>query len=133
VSSELLILLLIAVLICHGRMTSRCQFASPTEDAREISSERKCRHYDAAPAGLELWENARDSTRRCVRDLSKIAERSRTRRLMKTRELTHAKIGKITPPAFDHINRQIPPEPHTAMYVWMEKRTLPSSPMIAWS
>ena len=37
---------------------------------------------------------------------------------MKTRELTHAKIGKITPPAFDHINRQIPPEPHTAMYVW---------------
>jgi len=118
VSSELLILLLIAVLICHGRMTSRCQFASPTEDAREISSERKCRHYDVAPAGLELWENARDSTRRCVRDLSKIAERSRTRCLMKTRELTHAKIGKITPPAFDHINRQIPPEPHTAMYVW---------------
>ena len=37
---------------------------------------------------------------------------------MKTRELTSAKIGRITPPAFEHINRQIPPEPHTAMYVW---------------
>ncbi len=37
---------------------------------------------------------------------------------MKTRELTRAKIGKITPPKFEHINRQIPPEPHTAMYVW---------------
>lgn len=37
---------------------------------------------------------------------------------MKTRELTRAKIGRITPPSFDHINRQIPPEPHTAMYVW---------------
>ena len=37
---------------------------------------------------------------------------------MKPRELARAKIGKITPPAFDHINRQIPPEPHTAMYVW---------------
>jgi len=38
--------------------------------------------------------------------------------MMKTRELARAKIGKITPPAFEHINRQIPPEPHTAMYVW---------------
>jgi 16S rRNA G966 N2-methylase RsmD len=37
---------------------------------------------------------------------------------MKTRELTRAKIGRITPPKFEHINRQIPPEPHTAMYVW---------------
>ena len=37
---------------------------------------------------------------------------------MKTRELARAKIGKITPPKFEHINRQIPPEPHTAMYVW---------------
>jgi 16S rRNA G966 N2-methylase RsmD len=37
---------------------------------------------------------------------------------MKTRELASAKIGRITPPAFEHINRQIPPEPHTAMYVW---------------
>jgi 16S rRNA G966 N2-methylase RsmD len=37
---------------------------------------------------------------------------------MKIRELAHAKIGKITPPSFDHINRQIPPQPHTAMYVW---------------
>ena len=37
---------------------------------------------------------------------------------MKTRELAHARIGRITPPAFEHINRQIPPEPHTAMYVW---------------
>src|SRR5438876_11781285 len=38
--------------------------------------------------------------------------------MMKTRELARVKIGKITPPAFEHINRQIPPEPHTAMYVW---------------
>src|SRR5271157_1153301 len=37
---------------------------------------------------------------------------------MKPRELSHAKIGRILPPAFEHINRQIPPEPHTAMYVW---------------
>ena len=37
---------------------------------------------------------------------------------MKTRELSRAKIGRIKPPAFEHINRQIPPEPHTAMYVW---------------
>ena len=37
---------------------------------------------------------------------------------MKTRELARARIGRITPPAFEHINRQIPPEPHTAMYVW---------------
>jgi 16S rRNA G966 N2-methylase RsmD len=37
---------------------------------------------------------------------------------MKPRELSHAKIGRIRPPAFEHINRQIPPEPHTAMYVW---------------
>ncbi len=37
---------------------------------------------------------------------------------MKTRELARARIGKVKPPAFDHINRQIPPEPHTAMYVW---------------
>jgi 16S rRNA G966 N2-methylase RsmD len=37
---------------------------------------------------------------------------------MKTRELARAKIGRITPPKFEHINRQIPPEPHTAMYVW---------------
>jgi 16S rRNA G966 N2-methylase RsmD len=38
--------------------------------------------------------------------------------MMKTRELIHAKIRRITPPKFEHINRQIPPEPHTAMYVW---------------
>jgi DNA modification methylase len=37
---------------------------------------------------------------------------------MKTRELARAKIGRITPPKFEYINRQIPPEPHTAMYVW---------------
>ncbi len=37
---------------------------------------------------------------------------------MKTRELARSRIGRITPPAFDHISRQIPPEPHTAMYVW---------------
>jgi 16S rRNA G966 N2-methylase RsmD len=38
--------------------------------------------------------------------------------MMKTRELSKVKIGRIRPPAFDHINRQIPPEAHTAMYVW---------------
>lgn len=28
-------------------------------------------------------------------------------------------MGQREPdPAIDHINRQIPPEPHTAMYVW---------------
>lgn len=37
---------------------------------------------------------------------------------MKNRELARAKIGKITPPRFEHISRQIPPEAHTAMYVW---------------
>src|SRR5580698_9168588 len=37
---------------------------------------------------------------------------------MKTRELAVAKIGRIRRPAFEHINRQIPPEPHSAMYVW---------------
>ena len=39
---------------------------------------------------------------------------------MKTRELAHARIGRITRPVFEDINRQIPPEPHTAMYVWHE-------------
>lgn len=37
---------------------------------------------------------------------------------MKTKELAFAKIRKVRAPAFEHINRQIPPEPHTAMYVW---------------
>jgi 16S rRNA G966 N2-methylase RsmD len=37
---------------------------------------------------------------------------------MKTKELARAKIGKITPPEFEHINRQIAPESHTDMYVW---------------
>lgn len=37
---------------------------------------------------------------------------------MKKSELAQAKIRRIRPPAFEHINRQIPPEPHTAMYVW---------------
>jgi 16S rRNA G966 N2-methylase RsmD len=37
---------------------------------------------------------------------------------MKTRELSRARIGKVKPPAFDHLNRQIPPLAHTAMYVW---------------
>src|SRR5437867_10089303 len=32
---------------------------------------------------------------------------------MKTRDLSDTRIGRI-----EHINRQIPPEPHTAMYVW---------------
>lgn len=37
---------------------------------------------------------------------------------MKTSELKNARISKVTKPDFEHINRQIPPEPHTAMYVW---------------
>ncbi len=37
---------------------------------------------------------------------------------MKLRELTGAKIGRVKPPSFQHLNRQIPPLPHTAMYVW---------------
>src|SRR6266513_2335722 len=37
---------------------------------------------------------------------------------MKKTELAQARIRRIRPPAFEHINRQIPPEPHTAMYVW---------------
>ena len=37
---------------------------------------------------------------------------------MKTRELARVKIRKISAPAFEHINRQIPPESHTAMYLW---------------
>jgi len=37
---------------------------------------------------------------------------------MKKSELAQAKIRRIRPPAFEHINRQIPPEPHTSMYVW---------------
>lgn len=37
---------------------------------------------------------------------------------MKKNELTRSKITRIRRPAFDHINRQIPPEPHSAMYVW---------------
>jgi hypothetical protein len=37
---------------------------------------------------------------------------------MKPCEPARAKIGRILPPAFERINRQIPPEPHTAMYVW---------------
>src|SRR5580704_15750672 len=50
--------------------------------------------------------------------MPKIAEGSGPRLLMKIHELAKTKIGKITPPSFEHINRQIPPEPHTAMYVW---------------
>jgi 16S rRNA G966 N2-methylase RsmD len=37
---------------------------------------------------------------------------------MKKSELAQAKIRRIRPPMFEHINRQIPPESHTAMYVW---------------
>jgi 16S rRNA G966 N2-methylase RsmD/DNA-directed RNA polymerase subunit RPC12/RpoP len=50
--------------------------------------------------------------------MPEIAERNRTRRLMKKHDLSNVKIGKIRPPAFEQINRQIPPEAHTAMYVW---------------
>jgi len=37
---------------------------------------------------------------------------------MKPRELFKEKISRLTLPEFHHLNRQIPPEPHTAMYVW---------------
>ena len=37
---------------------------------------------------------------------------------MKKAELAQAKIRRIRVPRFEHINRQIPPEAHTAMYVW---------------
>ena len=37
---------------------------------------------------------------------------------MKTREPARERVGRIALPAFQHINRQIPPEAHTAMYVW---------------
>lgn len=37
---------------------------------------------------------------------------------MKKSELSRTRITRVRPPRLDHINRQIPPEPHTAMYVW---------------
>ena len=37
---------------------------------------------------------------------------------MKKSELSRSKITKVRVPDVQHINRQIPPEPHTAMYVW---------------
>ena len=37
---------------------------------------------------------------------------------MKKNELSHAKIPTVSVPRFEHINRQIPPESHTPMYVW---------------
>lgn len=37
---------------------------------------------------------------------------------MKKSELSRVKITKVSVPRIEHINRQIPPEPHTAMYVW---------------
>ncbi len=37
---------------------------------------------------------------------------------MKKRELSKAKTSATKLSPFKHINRQIPPEPHTAMYVW---------------
>jgi len=36
---------------------------------------------------------------------------------MKSKELGNAKISRAFKPA-THLNRQVPPEPHTAMYVW---------------
>jgi len=37
---------------------------------------------------------------------------------MKKRELAQATVGRVTLPKLQHVNRQIPPEAHTAMYVW---------------
>src|SRR5207237_10836162 len=73
--------------------------------------------------GLD-WERkgnkngAGDSAGSLLRTLSKIDERNRSKCLMKKSELSQTRIRKIRPPTFQHINRQIPPEPHTSMYVW---------------
>jgi adenine-specific DNA methylase len=37
---------------------------------------------------------------------------------MKRSELKLGRVGRIALPKIEHLNRQIPPEPHTAMYVW---------------
>jgi len=37
---------------------------------------------------------------------------------MKKSELARASVPRVTPPSVTHLNRQIPPEAHTAMYVW---------------
>src|SRR2546426_253566 len=37
---------------------------------------------------------------------------------MKPKELGQTKIAKVEFSPFKQLNRQIPPEPHTAMYVW---------------
>jgi 16S rRNA G966 N2-methylase RsmD len=37
---------------------------------------------------------------------------------MKTKELLKEKVRRVELPEFRHLNRQIPPEPHSAMYVW---------------
>lgn len=37
---------------------------------------------------------------------------------MKRSELGDRRVAKTVLPRVDHLNRQIPPEPHTAMYVW---------------
>jgi 16S rRNA G966 N2-methylase RsmD len=37
---------------------------------------------------------------------------------MKKSELARASVPRVTPPSVTHVNRQIPPEAHTAMYVW---------------
>jgi len=37
---------------------------------------------------------------------------------MKTRELSKSHVPKVRVPAFDHLNHQIAPEPHSKMYVW---------------
>jgi 16S rRNA G966 N2-methylase RsmD/uncharacterized Zn finger protein (UPF0148 family) len=37
---------------------------------------------------------------------------------MKRSELASGRVSRVTLPRFEHLNRQIPPEAHTAMYVW---------------
>lgn len=37
---------------------------------------------------------------------------------MKKKDLARARVPHVTPPRVTHVNRQIPPEAHTPMYVW---------------
>ncbi len=37
---------------------------------------------------------------------------------MKKKELARASVPRVKPPSVTHVNRQIPPEAHTPMYVW---------------
>ena len=51
-------------------------------------------------------------------ELSRRVIRELEERRVKKDELKNAKVPASELPAMIHLNRQIPPEPHTAMYVW---------------